>query len=164
MTDLYIRFADEAESLPLLYNFVDAFQTVRVPLDPPVEHQTWVYLLPADEECSLAEREHISYSPLTEEEIATDEDYAGAVFLRNETYLQTEKYVNEPYLKKQPKYACMDVIGTFYNVDNTDPENPIVTPIPGWCVNVRTLDGEDGTPLEPYRVDPEPAMWRRVWL
>ena len=86
MTDLYLRFADEAESLPLLFD--------------------------------------------------------------GET----------------PKYSCMDVIGTFYNVDNTDPENPIVTPIPGWCVNVRTLDGEDGTPLEPYRVDPEPAMWRRVWL
>lgn len=161
MSDLYLRFSSEQEAEPFLYNFVDAFQTVRVPLDPPVEHQTWVYLLPADEECSLAEREHISYSPLTEEEIATDEDYAGAVFLRNETYFQTEEYVNEPYLKKQPKYANTDVLGVLYNVDNADPENPVYTPIDGWHVNLRVGDYDPA--LDAFRVNPEPMVRRRVW-
>lgn len=64
----------------------------------------------------------------------------------------------------KPLYFCIDVIGTFYDVDNTDPENPIVTAIPGWHVNVRLLDNEDGTSLEPYKVNPEPLTWRRVWL
>ena len=64
----------------------------------------------------------------------------------------------------RPLFSCMDVIGTFYNVDNTDPENPIVTAIPGWHVNVRLMEGEDGTALEPFKVDPEPLAWRRVWL
>jgi len=159
--DLYLRFADEAEAEPFLYDFVDATRTVSVPLDPPVEHQTWVYLLPADEEYNLAAREHISYSPLTEEEIATDEDYAGAVFLRNETYLQTEEYVNEPYLKKQPKYFNTDVLGILYNVDNTDPENPVYTPIPGWHVNLRVGDYDPA--LDAFRVNPEPLVWRRMW-
>ena len=163
MTDLYIRFADEAESLPLLYNFVDATRMVSVPLDPPVEHQTWVYLIPANA-FGEPEREWERDMPLGAEDLAPGGDYETAVFLRNGTRLEATQWVEEAYLQEQPKYACMDVIGTFYNVDNTDPENPIVTPIPGWCVNVRTLDGEDGTPLEPYRVDPEPAMWRRVWL
>ena len=65
---------------------------------------------------------------------------------------------------EMPLYSCMDIIGTFYDVDNTDPENPIVTALPGWHVNVRLLANEDGTSLEPYKVNPEPLMWRRVWL
>lgn len=85
----------------------------------------------------------------------------------NDFYL---KFVNEaealPFLFDGDRllYSCTDVIGTFYDVDNTDPENPIVTAIPGWHVNVRLFDNEDGTSLEPYRVNPEPLTWRRVWL
>ena len=62
-------------------------------------------------------------------------------------------------------YRNIDVLGTLYEKqDIPDPENPPEPiPIAGWHVNVRTLPDEDGTPLEAYRVDPEPQVWRRVW-
>ena len=57
----------------------------------------------------------------------------------------------------QPNYRNIDVLGTLVN--NTDPENPVA--IPGWHVNVRLIDGEDGTALEPFSVIPTNP--RRVW-
>lgn len=65
----------------------------------------------------------------------------------------------------RPNYRNIDVLGTLYEKQEIpDPENPPAPiPIAGWHVNVRTLPDEDGTPLEAYRVDPEPQVWRRVW-
>jgi hypothetical protein len=61
-----------------------------------------------------------------------------------------------------PNYANIDTIGTIYEPQEiVDPENP---PEPvlmeGWHVNVR-LVGEDGSALEPFKVEPEHP--RRVW-
>lgn len=60
-------------------------------------------------------------------------------------------------------YANIDVLGVIYErQDIVDPENP---PAPialdGWHVNVRVVDGEDSTPLQPYSV--VPTNPRRVW-
>ena len=90
MSDLYLRFADEAEAEPYLYDFVDV---------------------------------------------------DGA-------------------LQKQPKYLNTDVLGTIYNIDNTDPLNPVAVPIPGWCVNLRVEDYDPA--LDAFKVNPEPLIWRRV--
>ncbi len=64
------------------------------------------------------------------------------------------------------RYRNMDVIGVIYEetgniVIQDGMEVPEVAPIPGWHVNVRVIDGEDGGPLEPYRVYPQAP--RRVW-
>ena len=59
--------------------------------------------------------------------------------------------------EKKPNYRNIDVLGTLVN--NTDPENPVA--VPGWHVNVRLIDGEDGTALEPFSVIPTNP--RRVW-
>jgi hypothetical protein len=64
-------------------------------------------------------------------------------------------------LEKQPKYLNTDVLGVLYNVDNTDPENPVYTPIDGWYVNLRVGDYDPA--LDAFRVNPEPMVWRRVW-
>jgi hypothetical protein len=63
----------------------------------------------------------------------------------------------------QPNYANIDVLGTLYEKqDIPDPENPPPPiPIPGWHVNVRVVEGEDGEPLVPFEVHPE--FPRRVW-
>jgi len=65
----------------------------------------------------------------------------------------------------RPNYANIDVLGILYEKqDIPDPENPPPPiPIPGWHVNVRGGEGEDTDALEPYKVNPEPMVWRRVW-
>ena len=49
-----------------------------------------------------------------------------------------------------------------YNVDNTDPENPVYTPLDGWHVNLRVGDYDPA--LDAFKVNPEPLVWRRMWL
>lgn len=58
-----------------------------------------------------------------------------------------------------PRYVNTDVLGTIYNRDDTDPENPVFTALPGWHVNVRA--DEYAPELEAFRV--YPATPRRVW-
>lgn len=53
--------------------------------------------------------------------------------------------------------GSVDIIGTLYNVDNTDPENTVVTELDGWHVNTRgpitlELEAFDVTPTTPRRV------------
>lgn len=73
----------------------------------------------------------------------------------------------EPFLYKtvdgerQQIYLNTDVLGTLYDVDNTDPENPIVTPLDGWYVNLRVGDYDPA--LDAFKVNPEPVIWRRMW-
>ena len=54
--------------------------------------------------------------------------------------------------------GSIDTIGVIYNVDNTDPENPIYTPQDGWHVNTRGPMPEELVPFEVFPVQP-----RRVW-
>jgi hypothetical protein len=54
--------------------------------------------------------------------------------------------------------GSIDVIGIIYRVDNTDPENPVVTPEDGWHVNTR---GPMPDHLQQYAVIPTNP--RRVW-
>jgi hypothetical protein len=54
--------------------------------------------------------------------------------------------------------GSIDVIGIIYRVDNTDPENPVVTPEDGWHVNTR---GPMPKAFMPFAVIPTHP--RRVW-
>lgn len=54
--------------------------------------------------------------------------------------------------------GSVDVLGVIYSVDNTDPENPIYTPMDGWHVNTR---GPITLELEAFSV--VPTNPRRVW-
>ena len=62
----------------------------------------------------------------------------------------------------KPLFANIDTIGVIYeNQPTPDPENPPEpVPMEGWHVNVRLI-GEDGSALEPFKVEPEHP--RRVW-
>ena len=103
MSDFYLRFTDEAQSINVLY----------------------------------AKKEEII--------IEADEEIVILV----------------PDLTK-PLFANIDTIGTIYeNQPIPDPENPPEpVPMEGWHVNVRLI-GEDGSALEPFKVEPEHP--RRVW-
>lgn len=54
--------------------------------------------------------------------------------------------------------GSIDVIGVIYDVDNTDPENPVSTALPGWHVNTR---GPISAELSAFAV--VPTQPRRVW-
>lgn len=56
-----------------------------------------------------------------------------------------------------PKYRNVDTIGVIYITVGETQE-----PLPGYHVNVRLVEGEDGSTLEPYSV--QPTNPRRVWL
>jgi hypothetical protein len=69
----------------------------------------------------------------------------------------TEEVVEGEFV---PRYnMSIDTIGIIYNVDNTDPENPIYTPQDGWHVNTR---GAMSHMLAEYSVE-APATPRRIW-
>jgi hypothetical protein len=54
--------------------------------------------------------------------------------------------------------GSIDVIGVMYTTDNTDPENPVVTPEDGWHVNTRGPMPWEFEPFEVFPVQP-----RRIW-
>jgi hypothetical protein len=54
--------------------------------------------------------------------------------------------------------GSIDVIGIIYDVDNTDPENPVITPKEGWHVNTRGPTPEALVQFAVFPVQP-----RRVW-
>lgn len=63
-------------------------------------------------------------------------------------------------------YRNIDTIGVIYKPmgETTEQDGmtvPVMAPIPGWHVNVRLVDGEDGSSLEPFAVTPKTPM--RVW-
>lgn len=61
-------------------------------------------------------------------------------------------------------YENIDVIGVMYeNPPEDPPEGYEPKRLPGWHVNVRTIEGEDDATLKPFEVTPAPARWRRVW-
>jgi hypothetical protein len=59
-----------------------------------------------------------------------------------------------------PNYANIDTIGIIYKRTGGTDEEPVMTAIPGWHVNVRLVD-EDDKALQPFEVHPATPM--RVW-
>jgi hypothetical protein len=56
---------------------------------------------------------------------------------------------------------ALDPVGVLADVDMTDPENPVSTPIDGWHLNLRVTDDRPD-PAPTYSVTPN--QQRRVWL
>lgn len=67
------------------------------------------------------------------------------------------------YNEDKPLFKNIDVIGTIYvPSQNIDEEgNPIMEAIQGYHVNIRKLEGEDTTILEPFSLVPNHPV--RVW-
>lgn len=62
----------------------------------------------------------------------------------------------------QPNYRNIDVLGTIYErAPEPVPEGYEPVAVSGYHCNVRLVDGEDGSVLEPYSVIP--GNPRRVW-
>ena len=59
-----------------------------------------------------------------------------------------------------PNFANIDTIGIIYKRTGGTDDEPVMTAIPGWHVNVRVVD-EDATALEPFQIHPATPM--RVW-
>ena len=56
--------------------------------------------------------------------------------------------------------GSIDVIGVIYERTGGTDDEPVMTAIPGWHVNVRVVDEDDKT-LQPFAVTPATPM--RVW-
>jgi hypothetical protein len=66
----------------------------------------------------------------------------------------------------RPLYLNIDQVGVIYEptgelIEQDGFDVQVMQALPGWHVNVRLMPGEDGTPLESYRV--HPASPQRVW-
>jgi hypothetical protein len=85
------------------------------------------------------------------------------LFTEVPTEFDTEGNATATYQK--PNYANIDVLGTLYHDDaELDEEGNVVTPatpLEGWHVNVRPVEGEDAAALEPFNI--LPSRPRRVW-
>ena len=88
-----------------------------------------------------------------------DEATANAM-LYEEFPLRLDDDLNVLETYEAPRYEGMsiDTLGIIYNVDNTDPENPVYTPQDGWHVNTRGPMPEELVPFEVF-----PVLPRRVW-
>lgn len=70
------------------------------------------------------------------------------------------------YTEGERNYANIDTIGVIYKATGATTEQegmtfPVMAAIPGWHVNVRLVDGEDASAIEPFKVQPATPM--RVW-
>ena len=61
----------------------------------------------------------------------------------------------------QPKYQNISVIGTIYSGGEWDAEGNVITEpkaLPGYHVNVRAINDEDTTVLEPFATTPKTPL------
>ena len=67
---------------------------------------------------------------------------------------------------EDPLFRNIDTVGVIHKptgemLDTDEGPMPVMQAIPGWHVNVRLVDGEDGAALEPFAVTPTTPS--RVW-
>jgi hypothetical protein len=142
--DLYLKFADEASANTALFDSVE----VEAPVMKDVQEVK--YLMQGVPDADGIAEDYMTFDEPTEGKVVLDSwVVTSQVFDRMETQIQL-----------QPKYQGMaiDVIGTITTIDNTDPENPVVTELPGWHVNTR---GPMPEALKAFAV--VPTQPRRTW-
>jgi hypothetical protein len=93
----------------------------------------------------------------------TDEAAAKAVLYRIEGAVEATEDTEAVEGYEVANYANIDTLGILYERQEvTDPDNPPEPiPIPGWHVNVRVVEGEDPTALQPFAITPTNP--RRIW-
>lgn len=94
------------------------------------------------------------------------EDEANSVLYRIEGAVEAdpEQGIEAVEGTQVPNYQNIDVLGTLYAkppADATEDYQP--APLDGWHVNVRVMESENATPLDPFRVNPDPNTPSRVW-
>jgi hypothetical protein len=140
--DLYLRFDTEPQANSVLYNErIDSYFPVQV------QDETLPALLDT--------------LPLKDAQWDQVVEHEGKLYMAD-----AGKWweLTELIIGKYQKYANIDTIGTIYEGGEWDAEGKtIVEPaaLQGWHVNVRLVENEDSTPLEPYAVTP--TLPRRVW-
>ena len=93
---------------------------------------------------------------------ASEEEARSVLYTVTPAVLNEEgEVVTEEQVK--PNYMNIDVLGVIYEpTAEVDADGyPILAPLDGWHVNVRTIGDEDGAPLDPFKVQPKAP--RRVW-
>lgn len=93
-----------------------------------------------------------------------DEAAAKAVLYRIEGAVEAdpENDIEAVEGTEVANFANIDTIGVMYETAPVDaPEDYVPVAIPGWHVNVRLVEGEDGATLAPFAVNPATPM--RVW-
>jgi hypothetical protein len=78
-------------------------------------------------------------------------------YAEDATPIKTEQVIEGEFTLRYEGMS-VDTIGVIYDVDNTDPENPVVTPLEGWHVNTR-----GPIPQELLAFSVVPSLPRRVW-
>ena len=81
-----------------------------------------------------------------------DEAAAKAVLYRIEGAVEASDGVEAQAGYEVANFANIDTIGVIYKGEQA---------IPGWHVNVRLVNGEDASIIEPFKVQPATPM--RVW-
>jgi hypothetical protein len=65
------------------------------------------------------------------------------------------------YWKTAEDGFCLDPVGTLFDIVPTeDPENPTITTLDGWHLNLRTTDGREIPASDKLVI---PANPRRIW-
>lgn len=93
---------------------------------------------------------------------ASEEEARSVLYTVTPAVLNEEgEVVTEEQVK--PNYMNIDVLGVIYEpTAEVDADGyPILAPLDGWHVNVRTINDEDGTALDPFKVEPKNP--RRTW-
>ena len=103
----------------------------------------------------------------------TDEAAATAVLYHTETVRDYDRELTEEEQAlgednfaikhiEVANYANISTIGVIYEATPEDAgEDYAPAAIPGWHVNVRLVEGEDASALQPYQVNPATPL--RVW-
>jgi hypothetical protein len=97
-----------------------------------------------------------------------DEASAKAVLYRLEGAQEANKEMGTEAVEgyEVQNFANTDTIGVIYKPTGETTEQdgkavPVMEAIAGWHVNVRLVEGEDGSTLEPFVVTPSTPL--RVW-
>lgn len=93
----------------------------------------------------------------------TDEATAKAVLYRVEGAVEAdaEQGIEAVEGYEVANYRNIDVIGVIYERTGGTDEEPVMTALDGWHVNVLVLPDEDGSVLEAHQVFPATPV--RVW-
>lgn len=91
-----------------------------------------------------------------------DEAAAKAVLYRIEGAVEASEGADAVEGTEVANYANISTIGVIYEATPEDAgEDYAPAAIPGWHVNVRLVEGEDASALQPYQVNPATPL--RVW-
>ena len=91
----------------------------------------------------------------------TDEAAAKSILYRVEGAVEASEGIEAQEGYEVANFRNIDTIGVIYERTGGTDEEPVMTALDGWHVNVFVLPDEDATPLQPFTVFPATPV--RVW-